>query len=200
MTRAQAIRTIIRCLDGIDGLDDNLRQAIQVLKDMLSEYPGKMWDDRSIRTAVEQFISIHNRPPTVKELDTLPGLPCHGSIELEFGMKAGKWLIRNYPSRKQLWYRFRDEEHTPDEYRAVFIREYNRIHPRSSLAYNRERNPFYPSWEYTAKKLGLRRWSELIDACREELEPRPSERRRFRVESTILRLDDLAPAPGKPES
>ena len=185
MTRGKAIRLIVHYLDKAEGLDDSLHQAKYILEDMLSEYPGKKWDDRSICAAVEKFIDEHGRPPTTKELDVHPDLPCHRSVELEFGMKAGKWLIRNYPDSNQLWYKFRDENHTPDEYRSMFINEFNRIHPHTCLEYNRRRNPHYPTWQYTAKMLGVRLWSELIQICRDELEIRRKGERDFTVESEI---------------
>ena len=186
MTRGKAIRTVVRYLDTADGLDDNLHQAKYILENMLSAYAGKKWDDRTICLAVEKFIDEHGRPPTVKELDRSPALPCHRSIELEFGLTASKWLMKYYPGKEQLWYKFRDEGHSPAEYRAVFIREYNRIQPHSSLEYNRRRNPHYPSWQYTACMLNLRLWSELIDSCRDELDIRPTGERTFEVESHIL--------------
>lgn len=190
MTRARAIRTIVQYLDKAEGLDDDLRQAKYILEDMLSEHPGKKWDGRAIRAAVEAFMDEHGRPPTVKELDSRPDLPCHRSVELEFGVKAGKWLMQNYPGRDRMWYKFRDEEHTPEEYRRLFISEYNRIRPCSCLEYNRRREPRYPTWEYTAKTLGLRLWSELLNACRDELAVHHKGEYAFAVEAEIVSITE----------
>ena len=185
MTTAKAFRLIVHYLDTVEGLSDSLHQAKTVLEDLLSDYPGKKWDDRSICAAVESFIADHGRPPTTKELDALPELPSHRCVELEFDRKAAQWLRENYPSKEQLWYKYRDEDHTPEEYRAVFVSEYNRTHPHSCLEYNRRRDPRYPSWQYTAKVLGCRLWSELIHMCQEELDVPKSCERSFTVESSI---------------
>ena len=185
MTTAKAFRLIVHYLDTVEGLSDSLHQAKNVLEDLLSDYPGKKWDDRSICAAVESFIADHGRPPTTKELDALPELPSHRCVELEFDMKAAQWLRENYPSKDQLWYKYRDEDHTPEEYRAVFVSEYNRTHPHSCLEYNRKRDPRYPSWQHTAKMLGCRLWSELIHICRDELDTGKSCERSFTVESSI---------------
>lgn len=181
MTRAKAIRIITHYLDTTDGLDDELRQAKYILENMLSDYRGKKWDAAASHAAVDSFLAAHGRPPTVRELDSLPGLPCHRSIELEFGMKAAEWLRENYPHEGQ---KYRFESHTPEEYKNLFIREYDRIRPRSGLDYNRRRDPRCPTWQYTAQVLGLRLWSELIALCRDEL-PKRSEYS-FQVESRIV--------------
>lgn len=183
MTRANAIRCIVHYLDNAEGINDKLHQAKKVLEDMLSDYPGKKWDERSICAAVEQFIAENDRPPTTKELDALPNLPSHRSVELEFGMKAAQWLVQAYPNRDQLWFKFRNENHTPEEYQAIFISEFNRVKPHSCLEFNRLRNPYYPSWQYTAQVLGVRLWSELLHKC--QLEKRRVGERTFTVVSEI---------------
>ena len=55
-----------------------------------------------------------------------------------------------------------------------FIKEYMRIRPVSAVAYNKIKSAGLPSWQKAARSIGLRKWSELLNAACIEKRPRES--------------------------
>ena len=97
MTRRKALTIVLKYLENAPISDENLCIAKKTLQEMCNGFPGKIWDDESIRAAVERFIRENGRPPKVKELDTVLYLPPHPCVQRMYGMTAGKWLFENYP-------------------------------------------------------------------------------------------------------
>ena len=100
MTRKQAISAVLGYLERQPELPKELCKAILILKEMENGMPGKIWTDEAIRAAVERFIEENERPPKVKELDTVEYLPPHPVVARQYEMTAGKWLEENYPGPK----------------------------------------------------------------------------------------------------
>lgn len=169
MTRKQAIRLVIQYLNESPALDENLCKAKSILQEMLNGIPGKIWDDATIRQAIERFIQENGRPPTVKELDSVEYLPPHPSVCQQYKMTAGKWLNENYPSNMPNW-RFRYKQFSKEDFQKLFIDEYNSILPVSSLDYNRRRRKATPSWQLIAKMLSVTTWRELKNLCSDKLQ------------------------------
>ena len=189
MTRRQAIRLILQFLDEAPELDENLCKAKYKLQEMLNGIPGKIWDDATIRSAIERFIDENGRPPKVKELDAVEYLPPHPCIYQQYKMTAGKWLNDNYPMGANADWRIRYGNMTQGDFRALFEEEYNRIMPASSLAYNRNRREGTPSWQYIAKALSVSTWKELKALCEIDLPKQRKGEMTFLVTSQILDLD-----------
>ncbi len=122
------------------------------------------WTDETIRNAIERFITENGRPPKIKELDKYDWLPTHSSIANRYDVNAGEWMIENYPSNSISW-KCRLKHFSKDDYKNLFVSEYTRLRPESKLAYNSNRTPNTPSWEYIAKVLGVQTWNELKELC-----------------------------------
>lgn len=186
MTRRQAIQVILSYLENKDDLDGNLREATVLLREFLTVLPIKIWDDQNIRQSVENFISVFHHSPSVKELDTTPSLPSHTIIKNYYKVTAGEWLLKNYPQTD-----YGKRPHGPiyikkypdtKQLLEIFESEYNRTLPSSSVAYNKERNPSTPSWQYIAKRAGVKTWNELREKCGIPLRI-PKKKTEFKVSS-----------------
>lgn len=147
------------------------------------------WTDKTIRKAIERFIEENGRPPKVKELDKYDWLPPHPSIKNRYKVCAGKWLLENYPQDIINW-RYSYEHYTPNDFRIMFITEYERIEPISKLVYNKERNPTTPSWQYIAKMLGVETWVKLKNVCGVNKPQKRKGERSFTVTSQILGVSE----------
>ena len=164
MTRKQAISAVLGYLDRQPDLPQELCKAILILKEMENGMPGKIWTDEAIRAAVESFIEENERPPKVKELDTVEYLPPHPVVALQYGMTAGKWLEENYPGQKGS-FPGKYKGLTPENLREMFISEHQRIRPISEEDFDKRRQEGVPCWHYMAKQLGVDRWNELKVLC-----------------------------------
>ena len=56
-------------------------------------------------------------------------------------------------------------EYTSEKLKKIFIREYNRINPKSAKEYNFNRTNGTPGWATLARLLGVKKWSELLKLC-----------------------------------
>ena len=169
MTRRQAIQKILAYLKQQPDLTQELHTATLLLEEFLNALPGKIWDDRSIRQAIEKHIAVFHHPPSTKDLDIYPYLPRHPVIKNYYKMSAGKWLRENYPMenygkvpRCQYYGKRYPDKGVLIE---VFKQEYARIQPRSCLQYNKQRTPGTPAWQFIAKVEGLKTWVELKERC-----------------------------------
>ena len=193
MTRKQAISTVLGYLGRQPGLPPELCKAMLILTEMQNGIPGKLWDDGTVRAAVERFIAENGRPPKVKELDAVGYLPPHPVVARQYGMTAGKWLEENYGAPRAL--RARYQGLAPQQLRAMFITEYNRLGPAGCRDFDRRRQKGMPSWRYTAKMLGVDKWDALRKLCGVMPEERRKGERGFLVDGHALGIG----GPGKKE-
>ncbi len=150
----------------LESHDAELCMAIQVLEELHNGIPGKIWDDETIREAINRFVIENGRPPKVKELDTEKYLPPHPVVQVQYGVTAGEWLRQNYPSPTYTDFRWRYADWTVDTFREVFIREYERIKPTSQVQYDLERDRNTPTTKYLIKILGVKSWASLREKCK----------------------------------
>ncbi len=94
-------------------------------------------------------------------------------------------MLENYPPSVVNW-RFSYRHYTPNDFREMFVTEYERINPVSKLQYNNDRNKSTPSWQYIAKMLGVDTWVQLKKLCGVYQPPKRKGERQFTVTSTIL--------------
>ena len=156
-----------------------LRKVIMKLEEMKNGIPGKLWDDKAIRSAIERFIAENGRPPLAKELDTIEYLPPHPCIYQQYKMTAGRWLKENYPDyinhpRSHPYAHFSDRE-----IKEIFIQEFKRVNPSSLVQFNREKSRTTPGVAYLLKRLNARTWKNLLMIC--GLETRKKEKRNFQI-------------------
>lgn len=158
-------------------------------QDKQTKTRNSKWTDKTIRAAIDNFVNENGRPPRVKELDRYENLPPHSSIQNRYKMSAGKWLLENYPREKVNW-RFSYKHFTPEDFKKIFITEYERIQPISKLIYNNERNKDTPSWQYIAKILGVKTWVQLKEFCGVNKPKQRKGERTFTVTSQILDVSE----------
>jgi hypothetical protein len=103
-------------------------------------------------------------------------------------LNGGLFQLRRYckrPYRRSCY-----KHYTPDDFRAIFVSEYQRIEPTSKLVYNKERNPMTPSWQYIAKMLGVDTWVKLKTVCGVNYPNKRKGERSFIVTSQILGISE----------
>ena len=180
MTRRQAIQQILSYLDTQENLSEDMMLAKELLREFLISMPGKIWNDRKIREALNQYIMLFHHAPSVKDLDTTPSLPCHTIIANYYKMSAAKWLAENYPpkeyGRRNRGQPYDNKYPDKEELKVLFRREFERINPSGSLTYNQMRSAGTPSWQYIAKRVGVKTWVSLKELCKVKQEqPRRGE-------------------------
>lgn len=151
MTRKQAITKAIAALH---QTGENA-EAIRLLQDLSDELPLIHWSDKSIRDTVEQFILDNGRPPTVSDFKKA-GMPPHMVIQNKYKMTLGQWLDQNYPTRKPSF------DELKAKYTKAFIKDYNRIKPRSQYEFSEKKRPDTRSWQTVAAYYNTRSWRKLL--------------------------------------
>ena len=189
MDENQASSAVFECSAPYMSSESNLCKGYDTNQDQHIRTRNSKWTDKTIRKAIERFIDENGRPPKVKELDQYDWLPPHPSIKNRYKVCAGKWLLENYPPAKVNW-KNSYKHYTPDDFRAIFVSEYQRIEPTSKLMYNKERNPMTPSWQYIAKMLGVDTWVKLKTICGVNHPNKRKGERSFVVTSQILGISE----------
>ena len=153
MTRKQAITKAIAALH---QTGENA-EAIRLLQDLRDELPLIHWSDKSIRDTVEQFMLDNGRPPTVSDFKKA-GMPPHMVIQNKYKMTLGQWLDQNYPTRKPTF------DELKAKYTKAFIKDYNRIKPRSQYEFSEKKRPDTRSWQTVAAYYNTRSWRKLLSS------------------------------------
>ena len=151
MTRKQAITKAIAALH---QTGENA-EAIRLLQDLRDELPLIHWSDKSIRDTVEQFMLDNGRPPTVSDFKKA-GMPPHMVVQNKYKMTLGEWLDQNYPTRKPTF------DELKAKYTKAFIKDYNRIKPRSQYEFSEKKRPDTRSWQTVATYYNTRSWRKLL--------------------------------------
>ena len=151
MTRKTALNKAISILSQSEGNEE----IIEKLQDLLTELPIIHWSDKSIHDRVQQFVEDNGRNPTSTDFKK-KGMPPHTVIQQKYGMILTEWLKQFYPTIRP------SPEEIRKEYSEEFIREYNRIKPRSADEYDEKRNKAVKSWQTVRHHCGQKSWRGLI--------------------------------------
>ena len=151
MTRKTAVHKAIEQLKGIEGNEE----IIEKLEDLADELPITHWTDKSIRDRVEQFAEENGRNPTVSDFRK-KGMPPHPVIKQKYKITLAEWLEENYPT-----YRPTTQE-LKHQYIEEFIKEYDRIKPRSADDYEAKRSRNVKCWQTVRARCGLTSWRSLL--------------------------------------
>lgn len=178
MTRKQAISTAISVLMKQEDQSEEVKKAIVKLEEMKNGIPGKIWDDATIRGAIDRFIAENGRPPLVKELDSIEYLPPHPCVYQQYKMTAGRWLKENYPEYIQIANSHPYRHFSDEEIKAIFIQDFKRVNPSSLVQYSREKSRTAPGVTYLLKRLDAKTWSNLLKMCGLETK---KEKKTFRI-------------------
>ena len=151
MTRKTALHKAIEQLKKIKGNEE----IIEKLQDLAEELPIIHWSDKSIRDRVEQFAEENGRNPTVSDFRK-KGMPPHPVFKQKYGINLSEWLEKFYPT-----YRPSNEE-LEKIYTEEFIKEYERIKPRSADDYEAKRSRNVKCWQTVRARCGLTSWRSLL--------------------------------------
>lgn len=151
MTRKQALHRAITHLSQLPEYAEEVR----LLQELSDELPLIHWSDKSIRDTVEQFIQDNGRPPTASDFKRA-GMPPHMVIQNKYKMTLGEWLDQNYPTRKPTF------DELKAKYTKAFIKDYNRIKPRSQYEFSEKKSPSTRSWQTVAAYYNTRSWRKLL--------------------------------------
>lgn len=180
MTRKAALLRACELLHTSDcppGEREELAALRAKLLEIAAELPLASWSEATIFDAIDSWVEEHGRAPTTRELAG-KGLPPVPVLKHRFGMTGKEFLDHYYPRRKSRCNSQRYGGKTAGEWKRAFQAEYLRVGPCTASGYNRLRGPGLPTWGTTARILGLRRWSELLQACGAAPKGEPGARRR----------------------
>lgn len=151
MTRKSAVLYAIKVLEQNQGDTE----AIKKLKELVEAMPLIRWTDASIRDRVEQFIDENGRNPTSTDFEQF-GMPPHPVIKRVYGINVAQWLKENYPTVRPT------EEEILAKYSEDFVREYNRIKPRTCKEYDEKKAPGIVSTVTLRNRMNNITWSGLL--------------------------------------
>ena len=153
MTRKTALKQAIYIL----SRDNRNKEICEKIQELMDELPIIHWSDKSIRDRVEQFIEDEGRIPTVTDFRRA-GMPPHPVIKQKYKITLSEWLNQNYPVQKPTF------EELKLKYTNEFIKDYNKIQPRSSSEFNEKRTDGTKGWQTVASYYNVSSWRKLIYA------------------------------------
>ncbi len=153
MTRKQALQKAIEVL----AADKENEAVIHKLEEIKADMPLNHWSESSIFDTVEQFIEDNGRPPTATDFKK-KGMPPHPVIKLRFNKTLGEWLEEHYPTPKPT------AEELKQIYTEAFLRDYDRIKPRSQEEFNQNKSPDTRGWQTVATYHNVKSWRNLVKA------------------------------------
>ena len=172
MTRKQALHKALEVLTD--------EEAISKINEILDDMPFTAWSERTIFDTIDQFVLDHGRNPTAT--DFIPkGMPPHPVIKLRFGITLGEFLEKYYPQ----------PEINKNDYKRIFISEYERIKPKGACDFNDRRASGIPTWRTFAKMFGISRWLEWIEFCSLERSSPVLRKRKRGAALTVVSHSDL---------
>lgn len=157
MTREKALKAAIRLLEEAYQPEE-IGEIIAGLNKFGPASYRRKWTKQGIYDAVKLWGEIHGRCPTTKEMECMRELPGAFAVKREYKMGSRAFLDAYFPERMK---NFRKQK-PAEELLETFIAEYNRIRPKSARDYNERRDGALPTWNVVARRLGLKRWSELL--------------------------------------
>ncbi len=153
MTRKQALQKAIEVL----AADKENEAVIHKLEEIKADMPLNHWSESSIFDTVEQFIEDNGRPPTATDFKK-KGMPPHPVIKLRFNKTLGEWLEEHYPTPKPT------AEELKQIYTEAFLKDYDRIKPRSQEEFNQNKSPDTRGWQTVATYHNVKSWRNLVKA------------------------------------
>lgn len=155
MTRQEALRAAIRLLGQMDQTEE-IKDIVSGLKKFEPVSYKRKWTRQSIYETVKMWSEVHGRCPTTKEMEYLRELPGAFAIKREYKMGSREFLNVYFPVKVS------KSDCKDRELLDSFIAEYERVKPQSARDYNERKDSGLPTWNAVARRLGLRRWSELL--------------------------------------
>ena len=151
MTRKQALQEAIAVLSAHKGNEAVIHKLQEIIEDM----PLNRWSESAIHDCVQQFIADNGRPPSATDFKKR-NMPPHPVIKLRFKVTLGEWLEQNYPTPKP------STEELKRKYTEAFIKDYDRIKPRSQEEFNKNKSPDTRGWQTLATYYGVKSWRNLL--------------------------------------
>ena len=94
MTRNEALLSVFAMFEGKNSHTED----IEKLREVASVMPFTEWDDATVKDAVEYFMAINGRVPTVTDFKKENGLPCNSVIKNRYKINLHEWLGLNFPT------------------------------------------------------------------------------------------------------
>lgn len=93
MTRKQALRAAMAKFRGKKG-----ESVVQKLNEICTQMPFTQWDFKTIRDAIESYMSVHKRLPAAADFTKKNELPSHIVIKQRFGMSVSDFMSQHFPA------------------------------------------------------------------------------------------------------
>lgn len=94
MTRNQALLSVFSMFEGKNVHTEEMER----LKEIARVMPFTEWDDATVRDAVEHFMAMNGRVPTVTDFKKGNGLPSNPVIKQRYNRNLREWLDKNFPA------------------------------------------------------------------------------------------------------
>ena len=170
MTRKQAVLEAIRILSN----NDNNREVVNKLEEMLLEVPLSSWTKKSILDSIETFAIEHNNTlPTVEQLTKENGLPSNTVINAKFHISSIKIFYKKYfcgfNQKDNNSSQYRNEE--PNYFINTFKSNYSAIRKLLNLrhvdynTYNKYKEKNTPHLSTIIKNCNCKNYYELLVLC-----------------------------------
>lgn len=155
MTREKALKAAIRLLEEMYQTEE-IKDIISGLKKFEPASYRRKWTRQSIYETVKLWSGIHGRCPTTKEMECMRELPGAFVIKREYQMGSREFLNTYFPSITE------NSSHKEQMLLETFAAEYEKIKPVSARDYNERKADSVPTWNVIARRMGVKRWSELL--------------------------------------
>lgn len=157
VTKEEAVEAAIRVLKELEPTKE-LQDIIRGLEKFRPGEYRRKWTRSSVYEAVKLWSTLHGRIPSTKELEWDRSLPGAFAIHREYHMSSAEFLRSYFRASGS----GNDISNRTEKQLEQFKEEYNRIVPRSARDYNQRRCKGTPTWNRTAKAVGVTRWTELL--------------------------------------
>lgn len=155
MTRERALKAAIRLLENMEQTEE-IKEIISGLKKFEPASYRRKWTRKSIYETVKLWSELHGRYPTTKEMELFRELPGAFAVRREYGLSSREFLNAYFPVKTK------EPDCEEQVLLQIFTAEYERLKPVSARDYNERKHSSVPDWNVVARRLGVKRWSELL--------------------------------------
>lgn len=166
MTRQEALYYAISAIEQQPESEAGKR-AIDVLLKMAESCKYIKWTKETVIQALDNWKIEHGRNPSVTDLSE-PDMPKGTTIKKLFDMKPSAFLNMYYPREHKKKATTKYDLMSLEEYKSIFVEQYQKHKPTSSKQYDSLRDVSTPSWNTIAIRCGLTTWNELLSFSKVE--------------------------------
>ena len=160
MTRQEALHYAIFTLQQ-QPPSKKRNDAVNILLQMAESCKYIKWTKDNVIQALDNWKAEHGRNPSVTDLSE-PDMPKGTTIKKLFDMSPSAFMNLYYPRKQNKKPTNKYNLMLPDDYKKIFVKQYQKHSPTSARQYDALRDKGTPSWTTIIFHCGLKTWSELL--------------------------------------